>query len=754
MKTYNYLITACCLLCSLLPQKVKAQIFIEDFEVVDSVTFSGSSITPWSQTSQVQTSGTYSITTSVDSLGTKYMKTVSINTSGLTVALLKFNQICRVDFFDATAIEVSNDGGLVFSQLTASEFLTSNIDWWPFAGQANNFTSAITLDWDPGVPTTVATNTMWHSAEFNLTSFLPAPSLIIRFKLEDRNNNGSGGYPGWYIDDIELQQNYFALSGMWSNNYDTCSLPNNQIIHFQGTSFGYPGINSVSAHVYFGDGSDSTLILPIINNAFESTFSHLYATPGNFTINIVASLSNGETDSIIKSITVLGNPTCGSITGNIYNDINGNCVLDSGETPIHWIKVYLYDNSTVISTQFSDANGNYNFYNIPSGGNYSVGIDSALRVSLPSNYFVTCPAGGTYTVSTIPSGNYNFALNCNSGFNLTTDFYGVNYSNGYYYLHIGTFNHSCSVQNATTTVVLNQSATLISSWPVPQFINGDTMVWINTLSAYDYFQANLALAIDSTLTNTDTLCYTFKSEPVSGDTDPSDNIFTVCSPLGVPFDPNNKLVKPEGNISAGSKLTYMVNFQNTGTATAQNVYVLDTLDADVEISSIKFIGSSHPAHIYILPGNVLKVDFPNIMLPDSNANEALSHGFFSYSINAKPALQNGITIENRAHIYFDYNAPVTTNTTINTIQATVGVTEFTKSQMAIIYPNPFSNAFSISSIENIKTVYLRSITGEQLLERKINDKIAKINMQNLPAGIYPLSVETDKGIKIYKLVKL
>ena len=55
------------------------------------------------------------------------------------------------------------------------------------------------------------------------------------------------------------------------------------------------------------------------------------------------------------------------------------------------------------------------------------------------------------------------------------------------------------------------------------------------------------------------------------------------------------------------------------------------------------------------------------MLPDSNVNEPASHGFIKFRIQQKASNPTGARIENTAAIYFDYNAPVLTNTTWHTI---------------------------------------------------------------------------------------
>ena len=53
----------------------------------------------------------------------------------------------------------------------------------------------------------------------------------------------------------------------------------------------------------------------------------------------------------------------------------------------------------------------------------------------------------------------------------------------------------------------------------------------------------------------------------------------------------------------------------------------------------------------------------------SNLNEPISHGYITYVVKAKPSVQVGDIISNKAAIYFDYNLPVFTNTEKTTIVA-------------------------------------------------------------------------------------
>lgn len=169
------------------------------------------------------------------------------------------------------------------------------------------------------------------------------------------------------------------------------------------------------------------------------------------------------------------------------------------------------------------------------------------------------------------------------------------------------------------------------------------------------------------------------------------------------YDPNDKSAQPEGYdanyhyINAKDVLDYRIRFQNTGTDTAFTVVVRDTLSSFLNVESIKMGASSHDYTWNLSDQGVLEVVFEGIMLPDSNVNEPLSHGFFNFQIEQKINIALGTVINNQAHIYFDFNAPIATNTTFHTLDENympivLELDRVIKDQFDVrIKPNPFNN---------------------------------------------------------------
>lgn len=147
---------------------------------------------------------------------------------------------------------------------------------------------------------------------------------------------------------------------------------------------------------------------------------------------------------------------------------------------------------------------------------------------------------------------------------------------------------------------------------------------------------------------------------------------TYCGVVTGSYDPNDKTGYPLGVgsshlIQPNGQLDYTIRFQNTGTDTAFTVVVRDTLDTDLNIFSVQSGVSSHNYSFRMYGPRVLEWTFNNILLPDSTINELGSHGFLTFTVNQNPNLADSTQIRNKVGIYFDFNLPIITNTTIHKI---------------------------------------------------------------------------------------
>lgn len=226
------------------------------------------------------------------------------------------------------------------------------------------------------------------------------------------------------------------------------------------------------------------------------------------------------------------------------------------------------------------------------------------------------------------------------------------------------------------------------------------------------------------------------------------------------YDPNDKTAftaSPNGELSiTDKKLTYLIRFQNTGSDTAFNVIVADTLSNWLDWSSLEMLSASHPYRITVDDPGVVRWRFDNILLPDSSTNEPASHGYVLFRIAAKNNLLVGDTLTNQASIYFDINRPVLTNMTKTAVfnPAASGTKALWNTASSLgITPNPVHDQLywtmhMVPAGIMQAAVYDQQGRLVQTLLQNWQDAAVEIHfqhaLQNLPAGNYRLVVRVNR----------
>lgn len=445
-------------------------------------------------------------------------------------------------------------------------------------------------------------------------------------------------------------------------------------------------------------------------------------------------------------------PACYSVvSGTVYDDLNNDCIVDPGEPGIPYqivdLGTGLYSSSNNI--------GKYSFSSL-TGNSY------LLSCNPSSLWNVSCPAlpiAVTVNPGQTSSGN-NFFLTPSSiqndlqitSSNMAPPRPGFNFPR-YYFIR----NNGNIILYATVTITHDANETYVSGNGIANY-NAATRTITSTPFLITPGQYNIisvmmnipsSVPIGTILTNSCTV-------PVANDITPSNNSYSTTVDVVGSYDPNDKQVSPVGQGSQGtinlndSVLTYTVRFQNTGNYLAEDIVVTDTLDEDLDISSFRFLGSSHTSEWNINGPRVLTVTFNNIMLPDSNSNEAESHGTFMYQIKRKNTPANGTQYTNTAYIYFDFNAPIVTNTTVNTIQIT-DIKENPNEEISF-FPNPFSNNIEIlSGSDKCAKVEIYSVDGA--LQFQAIPLENKISFPDATPGIYIIKTWFGDSVKVGKLIK-
>ena len=459
-----------------------------------------------------------------------------------------------------------------------------------------------------------------------------------------------------------------------------------------------------------------------------------------------------------------------NITGSIYTDLNGNCSYNSIDLNSQNIPIKLYDYQNNFLAQSYTINGVYSFANL---------LPDTFQVKIDTTNFPILMSCGQSSLQSVilttanqTMQNINFPVLCNAGYDVYVQ--SVN-PQGWVFpgqVHeISTnitdnetwFNIDCNEGNTSGMVTLNVNgpvsfgATTLGA--LTPTVNGNTYTYsvsdFNTLNPNSF---GLQLITDTTAQANDQICVHVEITPTPLDADTINNVYDFCYNVVNSYDPNMKEVYPV-NVLPGYDdwFTYTIHFQNTGNAPAFNIRLRDTLDANLDINTFEIRGYSHPAVVSI-NGNNLTVRFNNIMLPDSTSDYEGSMGYFQYRIKPLPNLPLGSQIENTAYIYFDYNAPIVTNTTQNNFQTVVSTFNAKDDTNQLkVFPNPANEILNINlQNNNIENCIITNALGQMVYssanEINGNHKI-QLNISNLSAGFYFVKVSAGDDSYNAKFIK-
>ena len=537
-----------------------------------------------------------------------------------------------------------------------------------------------------------------------------------------------------------------------------CSIPAAVGAHFGGYASGTPSAtDSITGYINFGDGFDTTFRLPLFpvpgqNTDFAIFMAHEYPTPGTYTILYAATADNGMTDTVLGSL-LNYNTTCNNLSGYLYMDANNNCVKDAGDDPIPGIAVSITGGGSSYLV-WTDSFGYYTI-TLPTGINYTI------TPSVSSFFFTaSCPSTGSANVllnaATISSFAYSVASQP-----LSTDYSIYGWGTGWRLNETRNFMISAMGNSmsgglpATITATLPAGLSYVGTiaGPTPA-VSGNVLTWsVSSISiGSGSFFTTLEIFCDSSIANMgDTLCIGVQVSTTPPDANPANNNNQVCAIVTNSYDPNDKDVSPkgigtDGAITNGTRLTYLVRFQNTGNDVAYDVTVKDMIDEDLDLSSLQIIKTSHPMYLG-LSGRELSFRFDDINLPDSGSNEPASHGYIMYAVSPNANLPLGTVINNEAKIYFDYNPAIITNTTYNVIAAPQSVQHISNgSVVAVVAPNPAGNVVNIEvKNEDSFQALVYDMMGRLVSMAAGENGKAAVSVADMPDGTYLLHLNSGAG---------
>lgn len=427
-----------------------------------------------------------------------------------------------------------------------------------------------------------------------------------------------------------------------------------------------------------------------------------------------------------------------SVSGMVYGDSNNNGQQDNGEQPLEGIIVAAEPLHSYSTTNLSG-----------SFGLLAESFSDTLRAVPPSPYATVNPP--FYVVSQSGAA-FHFGIHytpgikdlCISATNVQVIRPGFDSRIIVTVKNVGT----ASSAPATAQLVLPDGLTFVSSTPFATQ-SGDTLTWyLGILPPLSSETITVTVNCAITLPLNQSVTINAAVGPLAGDANPSNNTYRYSELVVGSYDPNDKRVRPEkvtpAQIASGQSLEYTVRFENTGTFYADFVRILDTLDAALDAASLQVIASSHPVTWTLRGRGVVEFFFKDIFLLPSSFGNGEGHGFVQFSVRCRKGLPLNTVIPNTAHIFFDFNPAITTNTAQTAVKESVSISYIhTSGPQITVLPNPAVDHIWVEWSAPVPDgqLNLYNAQGQLLLTQAVPAAAAyrlRVQLPALPTGQYRL----------------
>lgn len=445
------------------------------------------------------------------------------------------------------------------------------------------------------------------------------------------------------------------------------------------------------------------------------------------------------------------------ISGRVFYDKNSNGRWDMGELLLR-DRMVRAGNGLSVNT---GVNGRYELL-LAAGRNYTLSLDSRTgwKDAAPQTVqvrdsirfyevnFALQPANNQWrdlSVRIVPAQGTRARLDTAESYAVVVENRGILHTSGSLNLHFNS-----KVANTVVT-------------PAPDVINNGRFTWnLANLEPGEERRILLHTRFPSNRFNTnEQVNFTASlSLDEGGDGAPGDNRDSLPQTLGYgPAAGVEKLQIPAAGVGdslayvgTGSEdIHYIIRFENTGLDTARVVTIIDTVDISLQIAYIQETGASHNYTREMLldpnlPGKAVFVyTFDNINLPPATGNPeyTLSRGFFGFRIGLKPGNPSGTIIRNRAGVYFDYEAPLLTNTVACKLQESMR-SEHLQANAFRLYPNPTSGMMQVTLPDgNLPWTIRITETGGRSIQvpTRLTGGFLHVNASSLQSGTYFLHMQ-------------
>lgn len=561
------------------------------------------------------------------------------------------------------------------------------------------------------------------------------------------------------LTEIDLTDSEY-LSSVWvyNNNFTSLDFSNNPLINIQIQD------NPLLETIFMKNGYPYSFEFLAYNCP---QIQYVCADPED--VDLLQEFYFAETSVVINSYcSFIPGGEYNSITGSIGLDLSGDGCDDMDTTVENQLINAIFNESGGVLAEsiiFSNTSGSFTSHtpqNIE-----SVTITPAINAAL---FEVSPPS---FTQEFIGTGNNIIADFCITANGTHPDLDAVllpifDARPGFdatYKLIVN--NKGNQVQSGSITLSYNDVVIDFIESSIAPASNTDGSLLFNftDLFPFNNIAINLTFNINSPLDDPavnidDILPFTATIITTETDDTPEDNTYQFDQVVIGSYDPNDKQIVEGTSITPeqiGNYLHYLIRFQNKGTAEAINIVVKDMLAENLDWDTFIPVSASHSYRTTLTEGNKVEFFFENIWLPAEEDNEPESHGFLAFKIKPKAEAQLGDVFENTAEIYFDYNAPIITNTVSTAVEEIMSPGDFNFNNYFMVYPNPTKDIAIIKAKGSlgINTVNIYNMLG-QLVSSVENTALSidtNLDISSLQDGQYLLEITTDKGKSTCRLIK-
>lgn len=435
--------------------------------------------------------------------------------------------------------------------------------------------------------------------------------------------------------------------------------------------------------------------------------------------------------------------------GYVFYDQNKNMTRDEGEVLLPKQSFFIQPENSI----FNSINGELSFQR--KDGDYTLTINpfENWEPTTPASIHFTIENGITETelIFGIAPKEDKPDLDIDLVGSATRAFFDTRY-------WLNVVNEGVGVDGVTVKMNYSPLLEYTSASVEPVSVTDTEIEWsLADLGTFDPKQIVIDFKVAGVENLGDTIINTVSVSSDIEDLNDANNTFLVEQIITGAYDPNDKKeskgIFDKGYTLFDEELFYTIRFQNTGTDTAFNIKIFDTLDIKLDLSTFRLESSSHSCTYKLDGEGGLIFTFKDIMLPDSIIDEPGSHGYVKYKITPQEGFEENTEVTNTAHIYFDFNPAIVTNTTINTFVSELPIVkpivDGIDDQINIrLYPNPAIDYIHIQNEGNGFYYVVYTVTGNVVMKGISKDSY--VELQGVNEGIYTIEVNGKRQMFVKK----